>query len=92
MTDVARFQALAELSTDEVVTRSFVRDVPLSGGRVLALLTLDNGLDHNRPNTLGPATLLEFARVLDEQKARAASGQIAALAVTGKPYILAAGA
>jgi 3-hydroxyacyl-CoA dehydrogenase/enoyl-CoA hydratase/carnithine racemase len=92
VTDTSRFQQLAELSTDEVVTRTYVRDVPISGGRVLALLTLDNGLDHNRPNTLGPATLLEFARVMDEQRARAAAGQIAALAVTGKPYILAAGA
>ncbi|MGX5680341.1 3-hydroxyacyl-CoA dehydrogenase NAD-binding domain-containing protein [Schumannella luteola] len=87
-----RFAKLAELSTDEVVTHSFVRDVPISGGKTLALVTLDNGMDHTRPNTLGPQTLLEFARVLDEQKERASRGEIAGLAVTGKPFIFAAGA
>ncbi|MDF1479761.1 3-hydroxyacyl-CoA dehydrogenase NAD-binding domain-containing protein [Leifsonia sp. H3M29-4] len=87
-----RFAKLAELSTDEVVTHSYVRDVPLSGGRTLALVTLDNGLDYNRPNTLGPTTLIEFGTVLDAQKARAAKGEIHGLAVTGKQFILAAGA
>jgi 3-hydroxyacyl-CoA dehydrogenase/enoyl-CoA hydratase/carnithine racemase len=86
------FDELASFSGDEVVTHSFVRDVPLSGGKTLALVTLDNGRDHTRPNTLGPVTLLEFAAVLDEQKARAARGEIAGLAVTGKPFIFAAGA
>jgi len=86
------FDELVSFSGDEVVTHSFVRDVPISNGRVLALVTLDNGRDHTRPNTLGPVTLLEFAAVLDEQKARAARGEIAGLAVTGKPFIFAAGA
>ena len=86
------FDELASFSSDEVVTHSFVRDIPLSGGKILALVTLDNGRDHTRPNTLGPVTLLEFAAVLDEQKARAARGEIAGLAVTGKPFIFAAGA
>jgi len=86
------FDELASFSSDEVVTHSFVRDVPISGGKTLALVTLDNGRDHTRPNTLGPVTLLEFAAVLDEQKARAARGEIAGLAVTGKPFIFAAGA
>ena len=87
-----RFAALAALDPDEVVTHSFVRDITMPSGKVLALLTLDNGKDHTRPNTLGPNTLLEFARVLDEQKARAKNGEIAGLAVTGKPFIFAAGA
>jgi 3-hydroxyacyl-CoA dehydrogenase/enoyl-CoA hydratase/carnithine racemase len=86
------FSGLTALSDDEVVTHSYVRDVPLSGGRVLALLTLDNGRDHTRPSTLGPVTLLELAAALDAQKARAAAGEIHGLAVTGKPFILAAGA
>jgi 3-hydroxyacyl-CoA dehydrogenase/enoyl-CoA hydratase/carnithine racemase len=90
MTD--RFAALAALDPDEVVTHSYVRDVPISGGRTLALLTLDNGLDHTRPNTLGPNTLLELSRVLDAQKERAAKGEIHGLAVTGTQFILAAGA
>ena len=86
------FTKLAALDPAEIITHSFVRDIPISGGRVLALLTLDNGMDHSRPNTLGPKTLLEFAGVLDEQKARAAAGEIHGLAVTGKPFIFAAGA
>lgn len=87
-----QFARLAGLSKDEVITHSFVRDVPLSEGRTIALITLDNGKDHTRPNTLGPATLLEFARVLDEQKKRATAGEIHGVAVTGKPFIFAAGA
>ena len=86
------FDGLLELAGDEVVTHSFVRDVPISGGKTLALVTLDNGRDHTRPNTLGPVSLLELAAVLDGLAARAAAGEIAGVAVTGKPFILAAGA
>ena len=89
---MAQFDELRALSEDEVVTHSYVRDVPLSGGKTLALITLDNGRDHTRPSTLGPLTLLELGDVLAAQKARAAAGEIAAVAVTGKPFILAAGA
>src|SRR5690554_6123716 len=91
-TTAATFEDLRSLSEDEVVTHSFVRDVPLSEGRTLALITLDNGRDHTRPTTLGPLTLLELAEVLDAQKERADRGEVAAVAVTGKPYFLAAGA
>ncbi len=87
-----RFAKLAALDPNEVVTNSFVRDVPLSDGKTLALITLDNGKDHTRPNTLGPSTLLQFASVLDEQTARASRGEIHGVAVTGKPFIFAAGA
>ena len=86
------FDDLKALSVDEVITHSYVRDIPLPSGGTLALITLDNDRDHNRPNTLGPATLVELGDVLDAQKARAAAGEIKGLAVTGKPYILAAGA
>jgi 3-hydroxyacyl-CoA dehydrogenase/enoyl-CoA hydratase/carnithine racemase len=94
MTDYSTidFSSLVALSDDEVVTHSYVRDVPLSGGRTLALVTLDNGRDHTRPNTLGPVTLLEFAQTMDELKERASRGEIHGVAVTGKPFILAAGA
>jgi 3-hydroxyacyl-CoA dehydrogenase/enoyl-CoA hydratase/carnithine racemase len=90
MTD--QFAALAALDPDEVVTHSYVRDIPLSGGRTLALITLDNGKDHTRPSTLGPNTMLELGRVLDELKERAARKEIDGVAVTGKPFIFAAGA
>ncbi len=86
-----RFAPLLE-DKDEVVTHSYVSDVHMPSGRVIALLTLDNGKDHNRPNTLGPHTLLQFAGKLDELKERAAKGEIHGVAVTGKPYYLAAGA
>lgn len=94
MTDYSTldFSPLLEFATDEVVTRSYVRDIALTGGRTLALVTLDNGRDHTRPNTLGPRTLLEFAETMDALKRRAALGEIHGVAVTGKPYILAAGA
>lgn len=75
---------------DEVVTKAYVRfiDLPLEAGRA-ALITLDNGHDHTKPNTLGPASLLELDKALDT-----ALGEpgIAAICVTGKPFILAAGA
>ncbi len=89
---MARFDDLRTLSEDEVVTHSYVRDISISGGKTLALITLDNDRDHTRPSTLGPITLLEFADAVEVQKQRAARGEIAGLAVTGKPYFLAAGA
>jgi 3-hydroxyacyl-CoA dehydrogenase/enoyl-CoA hydratase/carnithine racemase len=92
MQNDADFDRLHALAEDEVVTHSFVRDIPISGGRTLALVTLDNGRDHTRPNTLGPKTLIELGAVLDSLAERAARREIAGVAVTGKPYILAAGA
>ncbi|MGD8169405.1 3-hydroxyacyl-CoA dehydrogenase NAD-binding domain-containing protein [Herbiconiux sp. P16] len=94
MTDYSTidFSGLEALSADEVVTHSYVRDIRLPSGKTLALITLDNGRDHTRPNTLGPVTLTEYGATLDALTARAAAGEIDAVAVTGKPYILAAGA
>lgn len=90
--DTIDFTPILGLSDDEVITRSVVRDVRLASGKTLAMITLDNGRDHNRPNTLGPKTMYELGQRLDELKARAAAGEIAAVAITGKQYILAAGA
>ncbi|WP_438352933.1 3-hydroxyacyl-CoA dehydrogenase NAD-binding domain-containing protein [Microbacterium sp. CJ88] len=90
--DTIDFSPLDALADGEVVTHSRVRDVRLPSGRTLALITLDNGRDHTRPNTLGPTTLTELGGVLDTLAARARSGEIAAVAITGKQYILAAGA
>jgi len=95
MTDYSTidFQPLVDaVGADEVVTHSYVRDIVLPSGRTIALLTLDNGRDHTRPNTLGPVTMVELGAALDAQRARAGRGEIAALAVIGKPFILAAGA
>jgi len=86
------FSDLLAFADDEVVTHSYVRDVPLASGKTLALVTLDNGRDHTRPNTFGPVGLLELSKTYDELTGRAARGEIHAVATTGKPFILAAGA
>lgn len=76
-------------SDDEVVTSAHLRKVTLPSGKVLGLVTLDNGHDHTRPNTFGPKSLVELNRAYD---AALADDSIDAIAVTGKPFILAAGA
>ncbi len=82
---------LPEGAPEEVITHALVRDVDLSAfgaSGTLALITLDNGLDHNRPNTFGPQSLA----ALDAAITEATSGKPAAIAITGKPFIFAAGA
>ncbi len=86
------FSPLRALTDGEVVTHSSVRDIPLPSGRTLALVTLDNGRDHTRPNTVGPGTLFELGDTVDRLEERAANGEIDAVGITGKEYILAAGA
>jgi 3-hydroxyacyl-CoA dehydrogenase/enoyl-CoA hydratase/carnithine racemase len=78
---------------NEVVTRALVRDVPLAGGAgTMALITLDNGRDHTRPNTFGPGGLTSLDETLDAVGARAAAGEITAVGITGKPFGFVAGA
>jgi len=86
------FSPILAMTDGEVVTHSPVRDIRLPSGQTLALITLDNGRDHTRPNTLGPATLRELNATLDRLASRAAAGEIHAVGITGKQYILAAGA
>ncbi len=76
---------------EEVVTRALVRyvEVPALAGE-LALITLDNGLDHTRPSTFGPAGLTSLEAALDAVATR--TPRVAAIAVTGKPFIFAVGA
>lgn len=94
MTDYSTidFTPLLAAAEGEVVTEAHVRDVKLPSGGLLALITLDNGQDHTRPNTLGPRSLESLNRAIDAQRERAATGEIRAVAVTGKPFIFAAGA
>ena len=91
-TTTQNYDDLLAMDPDEVITHSLVTDVALSGGRTLALVTLDNGRDHTRPNTLGTRTMIEYADTLAALKERAKKGEIHGVAVTGKQYILAAGA
>ncbi|HEY4461051.1 MAG TPA: 3-hydroxyacyl-CoA dehydrogenase NAD-binding domain-containing protein [Streptosporangiaceae bacterium] len=75
---------------DEAVTHALVRDIDLPyGAGTLALITLDNGHDHTKPSTFGPGGLLELR---DAIEAVAARDDIAAVGVTGKPFIFAVGA
>jgi 3-hydroxyacyl-CoA dehydrogenase/enoyl-CoA hydratase/carnithine racemase len=86
-------QLIAKASADsegEVVTRALSRDVKLPPTSDTAvLITLDNGRDHTRPNTLGPRGFAELNRALDAALTR---DDIVAIAITGKPFIVAAGA
>ena len=75
--------------TSEVVTKSLLRFVTLPGlPRPAALITLDNGHDHTKPNTFGPDGLRSLDAALDE----AFAADPSFIAVTGKPYIFAVGA
>jgi 3-hydroxyacyl-CoA dehydrogenase/enoyl-CoA hydratase/carnithine racemase len=82
---------LPEGAPEEVITQSLVRDVdltPFGYQGSLALITLDNGLDHTRPNTLGPQSLMALDAAITDAVARTP----AAIAIIGKPFIFAAGA
>ncbi len=88
MSDVTK---LPEGAPEEVVTKALLREVdltPFGFTGKLALITLDNGYDHNRPNTFGPASLQE----LDAAITAAIAAKPAAIGITGKPFIFAAGA
>ncbi len=78
---------------DEIVTKALVQDVNLPGGAgTLALITLDNGFDHTKPNTFGPATIAGLDAVITRLRERAEAGAIQAVGITGKPFIFAVGA
>jgi 3-hydroxyacyl-CoA dehydrogenase/enoyl-CoA hydratase/carnithine racemase len=81
------------LFPNEVITMALARDIALPGGAgTFVLITLDNGFDHTKPNTFGPATLSGLSGVLSTLRARAQSGEIVGVGVTGKPFIFAVGA
>nr|WP_221378776.1 3-hydroxyacyl-CoA dehydrogenase NAD-binding domain-containing protein [Actinoplanes polyasparticus] len=72
---------------NEVVTKALVRFVQV-GAKQAALITLDNGFDHKKPNSFGPGGL----RSLDEAITAALDAKPAFIALTGKPYIFCVGA
>ncbi|MFE9202976.1 3-hydroxyacyl-CoA dehydrogenase NAD-binding domain-containing protein [Micromonospora sp. NPDC007230] len=77
------------VAPNEVVTRALLRQVNVPGlDRPAALITLDNGLDHTKPNTFGPGGLTS----LDEAITTALAANPVFVAVTGKPYIFCVGA
>ncbi|MFG1844691.1 3-hydroxyacyl-CoA dehydrogenase NAD-binding domain-containing protein [Micromonospora carbonacea] len=74
---------------NEVVTRALLRQVHVPGlARPAALITLDNGFDHTKPNSFGPGGLTS----LDEAITAALAADPAFVAVTGKPYVFCVGA
>jgi 3-hydroxyacyl-CoA dehydrogenase/enoyl-CoA hydratase/carnithine racemase len=74
---------------DEVVTKALLRLIRVPGlDRPAALITLDNGFDHTKPNSLGPAGLASLAAAVDS----AVEANPSFIAVTGKPYIFCVGA
>jgi 3-hydroxyacyl-CoA dehydrogenase/enoyl-CoA hydratase/carnithine racemase len=78
------------IETDEVVTYAHSRDIALpEKAGTMALITLDNGHDHTKPNTFGPKGLASLGAAIDAALARE---DVVAIGVTGKPFILAAGA
>ncbi|MEV0631249.1 3-hydroxyacyl-CoA dehydrogenase NAD-binding domain-containing protein [Nonomuraea wenchangensis] len=91
MSTIENWRALlGERNPDEVVTKALVRDVRLPGGAgTMALITLDNGFDHTKPNTFGPLGLFALDEALTEIAGRS---DLAAVGVTGKPFIFAVGA
>ncbi|MFE9249658.1 3-hydroxyacyl-CoA dehydrogenase NAD-binding domain-containing protein [Streptomyces sp. NPDC007088] len=82
----------AELFPGEVVTQAHVRHLDLPGAGRFALITLDNGLDHTKPTTFGPASLANLNTAIDQVEKEAAAGEIVGVGITGKPFIFAVGA
>ena len=77
--------------SDEVVTNALIREVDLTAfgaSGKLELITIDNGMDHTRPTTLGPQSMRNIYAAIDQALAMNPAG----IAITGKPFILAAGA
>ena len=56
----------------------------------LALITLDNGFDHTKPNTLRPGGLASLDAAIDESRRSPPTRR--SIAVTGKPFIFCVGA
>ena len=74
---------------NEVVTHAKLRLTAVPGlAKPAAIITLDNGFDHTKPNTMGPGGLASLSAAVDE----ALAADPAFIAVTGKPYIFCVGA
>jgi enoyl-CoA hydratase/carnithine racemase len=78
----------SSLLPGEVITHTTVEYVDLPEGRV-AMLRMDNGEDQRRPNTFGPASLVELGHALDEV---ASVDGLAAACLTSKPGAFCVGA
>ena len=82
---------LPEGAPEEVITQALVREIdltPFGHSGTLSLITMDNGMDHNRPSTFGPQSLASLNNAIT----LALESNSVAIALTGKPFIFAAGA
>ena len=62
---------------DEVVTNALIREVDLTAfgaSGKLALITIDNGMDHTRPTTLGPQSMRNINAAIDQALAMNPAG------------------
>jgi len=73
------------------VTKSLLRFVSVPGlDGEAALITLDNGLDHTKPNVLNLDAMASLDQALDEIAGH--TPRVRLIAVTGKPYVFCVGA
>jgi 3-hydroxyacyl-CoA dehydrogenase/enoyl-CoA hydratase/carnithine racemase len=73
------------------VTKSLLRFVSVPGlDGEAALITLDNGLDHTKPNVLNLDAMTSLDQALDEIAGH--TPRVRLIAVTGKPYVFCVGA
>jgi 3-hydroxyacyl-CoA dehydrogenase/enoyl-CoA hydratase/carnithine racemase len=72
---------------DEPVTRFFIQEARTRAGRI-ALVTVDNGADWQKPCFFGTEAFASLATVLDRLESEAWAGML----LTGKPLVFAAGA
>jgi 3-hydroxyacyl-CoA dehydrogenase/enoyl-CoA hydratase/carnithine racemase len=93
--------AKPEAASGEVVTAVHVRYLDLPGGlpgrtERAAVLTMDNGHDHTKPNVWGPGSLRALDRALDEVLGRLdevlGRDDLTLIALTGKPFLFSVGA
>lgn len=67
-------------------------EVSAPGAGRCALVTIDDGQAAPRPTTLGAEAFLNLRESLDAVEAMVAAGEVACVAVTGKPFVFVAGA
>ena len=72
----------------ELVTQFYVNMYDSPKGRI-AIVTMDNGEDYKKPNTLGEGAILSLNEALDKVEA---DKDVRALVLTGKPFIFCVGA
>lgn len=87
---------LARVAPSKHPARFPVRVVDLGifapGAGRCALITIDDGQEAPRPTTLGPAAFLDLRESMDSVEAMVAAGEVACVAITGKPFVFVAGA